>query len=88
MRRACFFVLTSVFVLFAEANIVHGQTTAVGGRESDANLAINDPDKYAWNLFLFLNQQAGSEPGTADSSHSTLASYDDDKAVILSLIHI
>ena len=53
-----------------------------GGRAVDADLAINNPDEYAWQLFLFINRQAvGGVAGVADPTKS-IQQYDADVPVV------
>jgi hypothetical protein len=54
-----------------------------GGRPSDTALAVNDPDEFAWRLFLALCRQAlpgkAGEPGPAKPS---IKEYDPDQPVV------
>ncbi|HLK26923.1 MAG TPA: hypothetical protein VKT30_19890 [Caulobacteraceae bacterium] len=53
-----------------------------GGRAADVALAVNDPDEYAWRLFLYLNRQAApGAAGVADPGRSILA-YQPDAPVV------
>lgn len=53
-----------------------------GGTPADADLAINNPAEYAWQLFLFMSRQAAvRSAGKADASKS-IGQYDPDKPVV------
>jgi hypothetical protein len=54
-----------------------------GGRDEDTALALNDPDEFAWRLFLALCRQA--QPGKAgvpDPARPTIRNYDADRPVV------
>lgn len=54
-----------------------------GGTAADTALAIQNPDEYAWKLFLFLNRQAlPGKAGVADPGKADIRSYDPDKDVV------
>lgn len=60
-----------------------GDTPLPGGRPEDANTAINNPDQYAWELFLALNQQGDpNNPGLPDPTKKSFRDYDQDKDVV------
>lgn len=48
-----------------KANRATGVGDAIGGTPADHDLALSNPDEYAWRLFVALNQQA--LPSTADA---------------------
>jgi hypothetical protein len=54
-----------------------------GGTTEAAGLAAQDPDQYAWRLFLFLNRQARpGKAGEADPAKRSVLHYDADKDVV------
>jgi hypothetical protein len=53
----------AAILLFASSSCNAPSLEEPGGRAADEYLALNNPDEYAWQLFLFLNQQA--QPGSA-----------------------
>lgn len=54
-----------------------------GGRPTDVEAAIHSPSKYAWELFLYLNQQAeAGPPGRPSSQHPGIGSYEDNHDVV------
>jgi hypothetical protein len=54
-----------------------------GGTAEAAGLAVQDPDEYAWRLFLFLSRQARpGYAGVADPKKAGVKEYDDDKDVV------
>ena len=81
-----FFLATIVAIL---VNPI-GQGTSVaqtpvpepGGLSADTDLAINNPDEYAWRLFLFMSRQAAAgTAGVADPA-KTIQQYDPDTPVV------
>jgi hypothetical protein len=61
----------------------HGHGAEPGGTAEAARLAAQEPDEYAWRLFLFINRQAlPGLAGLADPRKSSLRDYDDDKDVV------
>jgi len=69
-------LLTSVFPRAAQAQ-------EPGGDAKSAQLAVQDPDEYAWQLFLFINRQAArGRAGVADPTKSSVKDYDDDQDVV------
>src|SRR6516164_10717090 len=54
-----------------------------GGTDEAAGTAANQPDEYAWRLFLFINRQAKAGcAGVADPEKPTVKEYGPDKAVV------
>ena len=54
-----------------------------GGTPADVARAINEPFEYAWQLFLFLNQQAKlGSAGEVDPSKESIVDYNDDQPVV------
>jgi hypothetical protein len=54
-----------------------------GGRPEDTAVAVNDPDEFAWRLFLALSRQAlPGKAGEPDPGRPTVRDYDDDKPVV------
>jgi len=62
MKRVILAVLVSV-VCFGCSISCSRPVREPGGTADDADLALHDPDEYAWRLFLFLNRPA--KPGKA-----------------------
>ncbi len=59
-----------------------GQTIP-GGRPEDTALATNNPDEFAWQLFLSLNRQAKlGAAGVPDPKFPTIRTYDPDRPVV------
>jgi hypothetical protein len=59
------------------------QATEPGGNPNDTALAIQNPDEYAWRLFLFLNRQALlGKAGVVDPTKDDIKSYDPDRDVV------
>jgi hypothetical protein len=57
--------------------------TEPGGSAADTASAIQNPDEYAWKLFLYLNRQAlAGKAGVPDPSKPDLRSFDPDKDVV------
>jgi hypothetical protein len=69
---------------FAQAtNNAQGRMDEPGGTPSDATMAAQNPDEYAWQLFFFLNRQAKQgSAGEADPSKTSVRNYDDDRSVV------
>lgn len=58
------------------------QTVEPGGRPQDVDLAINNPDEYAWQLFFFVCRQArASSAGEADPT-KMIKDYDPDRDIV------
>lgn len=54
-----------------------------GGDAESARLAIQDPDEFAWRLFLWINRQAlPGTAGQADPAKASVLDYDEDKDVV------
>src|SRR5258705_294191 len=53
-----------------------------GGRPEDTKMAQDNPDEYAWRLFLGINRQALSGRRGVPDPNRTIRDYDDDKPVI------
>jgi hypothetical protein len=78
-RSAILFVL----ILSNDAAFAQPALREPGGTPSDVDLAINNPDEFAWQLFLFLSRQgATGSAGAPDPTKSSLTQYDPDKPVV------
>jgi hypothetical protein len=54
-----------------------------GGNAESARMAVQDPDEYAWQLFLFINHQAKlGTAGVADETKATIRDYEEGKDVV------
>src|SRR5690242_7582827 len=54
-----------------------------GGTAEAARLAAQEPDEYAWRLFLFINRQAlPGLAGAVDPRKASVRDYDDDRDVV------
>jgi len=54
-----------------------------GGGIDDIELALTNPDEYAWKVFVFINQQAKTGvAGVPDSSRNGLTDYAPDTGVV------
>jgi hypothetical protein len=54
-----------------------------GGTAEATWLAVQQPDEYAWQLFLYLNRQAlAGQAGAADPAKAGVRDYDDDRPVV------
>lgn len=54
-----------------------------GGRPQDTARAIQEPDEFAWQLFLSLSRQAlAGKRGELDPAKPTIKDYDPDKSVV------
>ena len=74
-------VLASLSLLSSQA--VAQPLAEPGGRPQDVQLALNNPDEYAWRLFFYLNHQAElGKAGVADSTKKSLREFDPDRAVV------
>ena len=54
-----------------------------GGNAPSTQMAVQNPDEFAWQLFFFINHQA--KPGSAglpDDTKATLVNYDEGKDVV------
>jgi hypothetical protein len=59
------------------------QVDEPGGTPEAARMAIQDPDEYAWQLFLYINRQAKEgEAGVADPTKADVTQYDPGKDVV------
>jgi hypothetical protein len=67
-----------------EGPVKKPRTQAIpGGRIEDTALAINNPDEFAWHLFLGLNRQALlGKAGVPDPKFPTIRAYDRDRPVV------
>jgi hypothetical protein len=76
--------LSLVTMAIAASNLAFAQTPVrePGATPQDVDLAINNPDEYAWQLFLFINRQAS--PGTAGVADPgrTIKQFTDDTDVV------
>ena len=84
-RRNSFLISFAFLVLsIAAPNLAHAQNPVrePGGTPQDIDLAINNPDEYAWQLFLFINRQASpGSAGVADPNRAIKQSEDDKDVV-------
>ena len=81
-RRAVWTAVTTS-ALFFGAIRVQAQVEEPGGTAEAARMAVQNPDEFAWQLFLYINHQA--KPGTAgvaDSAKHGVTEYDPDKPVV------
>jgi hypothetical protein len=53
-----------------------------GGRSEDVSLAINNPDEYAWRLFLAINRQAANGKIGEPDPKFPITRYTDDSPVV------
>src|SRR5438270_7474387 len=53
-----------------------------GGRPEDVSLAINNPDEYAWRLFLAINRQAAVGRIGEPDPKFPITKYTDDVPVV------
>ena len=77
-------IIFGVLALIASAQLswAQGPVQEPGGTAADTQLAITNPDEFAWQLFLFLNRQASDGvAGVADPTKSILQ-FDPDKDVV------
>lgn len=73
----------AVFVAMAITEAVAFSEEEPGGDAESARLAIQEPDEYAWRLFLWINRQA--MPGTAgkaDPARASVLTYSDNTDVV------
>jgi hypothetical protein len=60
-----------------------GALVEPGGTAESARLVTQDPDEFAWQLFLFINRQAElGKAGVPDAAKRTVTDYDDNKDVV------
>lgn len=54
-----------------------------GGNAESTRMAVQNPDEYAWQLFLFINHQAKSgTAGQPDATKATIRDYEEGKDVV------
>jgi hypothetical protein len=54
-----------------------------GGDASGAQLAVQNPDEFAWQVFFFINHQAkAGTAGIADEAKASIREYDEDRDVV------
>ncbi|MGX8010101.1 hypothetical protein ACVDG8_014610 [Mesorhizobium sp. ORM8.1] len=59
------------------------QIVEPGGTPEDAQMALSNPDEFAWRLFLYINRQAlPGSAGQADPSKGSVRDYGPDKDVV------
>lgn len=76
-------LLATLLVLAAERGGRAQTPDSTSGTMSGTELAITDPDEFAWQLFLEINRQAKPRTaGIADAAHATIRTYDDDRPVV------
>lgn len=60
-----------------------GKQAVPGGRVQDTALAVNNPDEFAWRLFLAISRQAElGKAGVPDADRPTIRDYDPDRPVV------
>jgi hypothetical protein len=75
-------VFSALILVMTYESSAWAQVREPGGTAADADMAINSPDEYAWQLFLFLHRQASDgTAGVADPSKS-ITQFDPDKPVV------
>src|SRR5262249_21728238 len=54
-----------------------------GGRPQDVQLALTNPDEYAWQLFFYISHQAeAGKAGVPDATKKSVREFDPDRAVV------
>ena len=77
--------LTSLAILsigLPSIALAQGPVREPGGLPQDVDLATNNPDEYAWQLFLFINRQAASGTAGVADPNRTIREYSDDADVV------
>jgi hypothetical protein len=76
-------IWTTIFAFFISSSCVSAPLNEPGGTLQDTELALTNPDQFAWQLFLFLNHQAlPGTAGVADPTKKSITEYDPDKDVV------
>lgn len=76
-------VLFIIAFIFGVSSAGAAEMTEPGGTPEATKMAVFDPDEFAWQLFLFISQQA--EKGTAgvpDKTKKDLTQFDPDADVV------
>jgi hypothetical protein len=82
LKRICVVLCIGLFGTVLLAAATSKDSPLPGGRPEDVSLAANNPDEYAWQLFLGINRQAiAGSPGQPDPN-LPISKYTDDQPVV------
>ena len=71
-----------LFALASSAALAQ-PTVEPGGRPQDIQLALTNPDEYAWQLFFYISHQAqAGKAGVPDPTKKSIREFDPDRAVV------
>src|ERR1700709_2435744 len=80
-RNGCRFLASATLLMIASFG--YAQAPEPGGTAESAQMTVQNPDEYAWRLFLFINRQAKlGIAGVADPDKPTVKDYDENKDVV------